>query len=330
MASDAPRLTHGHTIPPTSDADALAEAIATLDRVPTRELQRLGYHLQRRDYYSSLNDIDFLDHNRDLWQGRPMPAGIAWKLDRQLSLLEKIAPYIGELEDVPLDVPAQSRFAKYYWSNDFWRGTDAFVHYALLRHLRPARIVEIGCGWSSLLLARALARNEVDGAKQACVHQIEPYPRRELMSHLPPHWTVDETILQRASLAPIEKLSSGDVLFYDGSHVARTASDVNWFFFEILPRLAAGVVIHLHDIFWPEDYPETWIFDRGQSWNEQYMLQAFLMYNDEFEVLLANAALVAERTTRTRELLEGLSEGVSGGGSVWIRRQVVTAGGPQP
>jgi predicted O-methyltransferase YrrM len=303
----------------TADQGAVANAIATLEQLPPRELQKLGYHFQRRDYYSALNDLEFLAANEDLWQGRAMPAGIDWHLSRQLALLREIAHYIGELADVPSDPPAES-LAGYHWNNDFWRGTDALVHYALLRYLRPSRIVEIGCGWSSLLMARALARNDAERGVPTSVHQIEPYPRRELMRELPSRWTLEETILQRASLVPVEQLGVGDVLFYDGSHVARVASDVNWFFFELLPRISPGVVVHVHDIFWPADYPESWIFDRGQTWNEQYLLQAFLMFNSEFEVLLANAALVAERR-EARELLEALSEPVSGGGSVWIRRR---------
>jgi hypothetical protein len=303
--------------------DGIASAIATLKDLPAREVQRLGYHFQRRDYYSPLNDLEFLDQNRDLWQGRGMPLAIRWNLDEQVALLKSISPYIAELEDVPSEPPQGQPFSEYHWNNDFWRGTDAFVHYALLRHLRPTRVVEIGCGWSSLLLARALERNATDGSAATSVHQIEPYPRRELIDELPRRWTLDETILQRASPSQILELDAGDVLFYDGSHVARSASDVNWFFFEILPRVRHGVVIHLHDIFWPADYPESWIFDRGQTWNEQYVLQAFLMFNSEFEILLANAALVAECAASVGDLLQGLSEPMSGGGSVWIRRRPV-------
>ena len=308
----------GITAPP-ADADPVASAIATLSQVPPAELQRRGYHFQRADYYSALNDIAFLAANRDLWQQRPMPTGIKWQLDAQLELLRCISPYIAELGDVPFEPPPDA--ASYHWNNDFWRGTDALVHYSLLRHLRPTRIVEIGCGWSSLLMARALAMNDHDGSPAKSVHQIEPYPRRELLAQLPASWTMEETLLQRASPASVEALGAGDVLFYDGSHVAKAGSDVNWFFFELLPKLAPGVVVHVHDIFCPADYPETWIFERGQTWNEQYVLQAFLMFNDEFEVLLANAALVSEHRDEVVELLGSTPEEISGGGSVWIRRR---------
>jgi predicted O-methyltransferase YrrM len=302
-----------------STSDPIAEAISTLAKVPLVELQRRGYHFQRRDYYSALNDLDFLATHPDLWQGRSLPRAIHWDLEAQLALIQLIAPYARELHDVPWDALPGS--PTYHWNNDFWRGSDALVQYGLLRHLQPARVVEIGCGWSSLLMARALISNEAGGQSQAEVHQIEPYPRRELMAALPSHWTRDETLLQLAPLERIEQLDAGDFLFYDGSHVARTASDVNWFFFEIVPRLASGVILHLHDIFWPEDYPKSWIFERGQTWNEQYVLQAFLMFNNEFEILAANAALLAERRLEFQTAFQGSGDEVVAGGSVWLRRK---------
>lgn len=298
--------------------DPVAEAIATLERLAPIELQRRGYHLQRRDYYSALNDLDFLAANPDLWHDRPLPAGVRWDLDGQLAFVREIAPYAGELSDVPWDAPAGPPV--YYWNNDFWRGLDALVHYGLLRRLKPRRVIEIGCGWSSLLLARALARNAAEGA-QATVHQIEPYPREDLLAALPGDWTRESTILQRAALAPFQQLRDGDVVFYDGSHVARAGSDVNWFFFEVVPRLADGVVVHVHDVYWPTDYPDHWIFERAQTWNEQYVLQAFLMYNDSFELIVANSAVRAAHREELEGLYAGSRDGIGGGGSVWLRRR---------
>ncbi len=307
----------------TSDSqpeqDEIDRAINILVKVSPRDIQKRGFHFQPRDYYSPLNDLDFLAANRDLWNDRPLPAGIDWDLDKQLALLGGIAHYAYELRDVPFNASTETPIS-YYWNNNFWRGLDAFVHYALLRHLKPRRVVEIGCGWSSLLLKRAVCSTELRDGIRASVHQIEPYPRPEIMSVLPTHWTREETTLQRATLANVEMLKEGDVLFYDGSHVARVASDVNWFFFEVLPRTAPGVVIHVHDIFWPADYPETWIFERGQTWNEQYVLQAFLMYNRDFELILANAAIVNQHRSELSGMFGVLADNLGGGGSVWFKR----------
>lgn len=305
--------------PSDKQPDEIDAAIALLLDVPPLDIQQRGYHLQRLDYYSPLNDIQFLTDNPDLWKDRALPAGIRWDLDKQLDFLGGIAGHAQELRDVPVERPAGT-LKSYYWNNDFWRGIDAFVHYSLLRQVKPKRVVEIGCGWSSLLLMRALRSTEIQDGIRASVHQVEPYPRLDIINCLPDHWTLDETILQRADFASIEALREGDVLFYDGSHVARVASDVNWFFFEVLPRLAPGVFVHLHDIFWPADYPESWIFERGQTWNEQYLLQAFLMYNSEFRIVLANAALIKHYQSELWKMFSGIGDDLGGGGSVWLRR----------
>ncbi|HEY1854823.1 MAG TPA: class I SAM-dependent methyltransferase [Solirubrobacterales bacterium] len=301
-----------------SDVDPVDRAIATLRETPIAEIQQRGYHFQPRDYYSALNDLSFLEQNSDLWHHRGMPAAVDWNLDGQLELLRQIAPLIGELEDIPDEMAPGD--PSYHWRNDFWSGPDAGIHYGMLRNAKPRRVVEIGCGWSSLLMARALARNEAEGAPQTAVDQIEPYARKELLRALPEHWDLHEAMLQRAPLEPFERLGAGDVCFYDGSHVARAGSDVNWFFFEVVPRLAPGVLLHVHDIFWPSDYPDQWIFERGQTWNEQYVLQAFLMYNREFEPLACTSALVAAFPEEVQRLLVFLPT-VHGGGSVWLRRR---------
>ena len=87
----------------------------------------------------------------------------------------------------------------------------------------------------------------------------------------------------------------------------------------MLPRLKPGVIVHLHDVFWPHDYPAEWIFERGQTWNEQYVLQAFLMYNSEFKHLLSSHPLMAHDYAQVLELIGGITP-VIGGGSFWMRR----------
>jgi hypothetical protein len=151
--------------------------------------------------------------------------------------------------------------------------------------LQPKRVVEVGIGVSSLLLARALAANEQD----CNVTLIDPGPPWHVLGELPDTWRVEPSILQNVDPEAFARLEPGDILFYDGSHCLRTASDVNWMFFEVLPRVQPGVWIHIHDVHWPRDYAETWIFDEGLSWNEQYFVQAFLMHNRNYCPRLASA-----------------------------------------
>lgn len=304
--------------PDPRPSPSIDQAIEVLAKASTREVQDRGYHFQPRDYYSALNDLAFLDENADLWHGRPLPAGVKWDLDAQLEEVRGLSPYLAELAAVPMDPPPGP--PAYHWDNAFWRGADALVHYGLLRKVKPRRVVEVGAGWSSLLMADALRRNEEEGAKPAEVTQIEPYPRQELLSALPEHWVLHDVILQRADPALFDALEAGDVCFYDGSHVARAGSDVVWFFFEVLPRLNPGVLVQIHDIFWPSDYPDEWIFERGQTWNEQYVLQAFLMHNDAFEVVVCNSMLFQLRRDAIEELYHGLPETQHSGVSVWLKK----------
>jgi hypothetical protein len=284
------------------------EAIEALRSVPFEEIQRRGWHFQPNHFYWPLNDVAFLRENSGLWHDRGLPRGIAWDLDDQLELARKVHAYLPELEDVP-DLPQEGR-ARFVWQNNAFSGADAIVYYGLVRDRQPSRVVEVGSGWSSLLLARAVERNQ-----QSCqVTIVEPFPNEWLFEALPSDWEVHRAIIQHADLAVFERLGPGDVCFYDGSHCVRTGADVNWFLFEVLPRLAPGVLVHLHDIFFPDDYHDDWIFNEGLSWNEQYILQAFLMHNDAYRVRIANHMLWTERPNNLAELY-GMD-----GGSIWLEK----------
>jgi hypothetical protein len=173
-------------------------------------------------------------------------------------------------------------------------------------------VVEIGAGWSSLVLKRALAANAVECE----VVLVEPHPSASVLGRLPDDWRLLPQILQHVDLELWDTLAAGDVLFYDGSHCVHTGSDVSWFFFEVLPRLRPGVWVHVHDIHWPADYPPEWVLDEALSWNEQYLLQAFLMHNRDYAVRLA-ASLFA---TEYADVAERLFPAFPVGGSVWLEK----------
>ena len=304
---DAPAETSGEGLG-TWTSRRIDEAIEALRGVPFEEIQRRGWHFQPNHFYWPLNDVAFLRENLGLWHDRGLPQGVAWDLDGQLELASRVHAYLPELEDVP-DLPAEGR-ARFVWQNNAFSGADAVVYYGLVRDLQPRRVVEVGSGWSSLLLARAVQRNE----RRCEVTIVEPFPNEWLFEALPPEWEVHRAIIQHADLAIFERLGPGDVCFYDGSHCVRTGADVNWFLFEVLPRLAPGVLVHLHDIFFPDDYHDEWIFNEGLSWNEQYVLQAFLMHNDAYRIRIANHMLWKERAHELSELYN------MDGGSIWLEK----------
>ena len=291
----------------------LQAAIEILKKYSFLDIQKAGYHFQRNDFYSPLNDCDFLENNKDLWKDRPPVSEIDWNIDGQWEAAKKISRYVEELRDVPEN--HQPGAIEYCWNNPFYNNADALVYYGLLRDLKPRRVVETGCGFSSLLMLRALKRNQ----SPCQVTLVEPYPNPALFELFPEDLKHYRCPLQHAPLEIFESLQSGDFCFYDGSHCAKAASDVNWFFFEVLPRLAPGIVIHLHDIFIPDDYPDPWIFERGQTWNEQYVLQAFLMNNNKYEILMANRFLWKTNAKFLEELYRGVQP--PWGCSFWMRKR---------
>jgi len=289
------------------EIDAGLELLADM---PFEELQERGWNVQPNHWCWPLNDVPFLRRYPELWGGREIPRGVDWDLDGQVELIRRLGGYAPELADAPVGPEHQP--GEFVWENGAFGVADVYAYYGLLRDLKPRHVVEVGAGASSLVLARALKASGSD----AEVTLIEPGPRWQVLGELPQGWQLVETIVQQADLKLFDPLAEGDVLFYDGSHCAETGGDVNWMFFEVLPRLAPGVWIHFHDIFWPLDYPAPWVLHEGLTWNEQYLLQAFLMHNDAYRVRLVMSMLTGERPQVLAELFPGRAHGVS----VWIEK----------
>jgi predicted O-methyltransferase YrrM len=293
------------------------DALGYLRTVPFQDLQARGWHLQPNHYYWPLNDVQFLRDHPELWHDRPLPAGIDWDFDGQVAFARELSAVYGELADVAERPAAVDMSSEITLINGSFSGADACAYYGVVRTRQPRRVVEVGGGWSTIFLAHALARND----EPATVTVIEPEPDPRLLARVPKDWDVQKSLLQFADLTAFERLQAGDVCFYDGSHVARTGSDVNWFFFEVLPRLAPGVLIHVHDIYWPDDYHDQWVYGDGLSWNEQYVLQAFLMHNQAYRVRLANHLLCRLRAQDVRAIYPAWPDG----GSVWLEKTATTA-----
>jgi hypothetical protein len=285
-------------------------ALEVLKSVPFEELQRRGWHVQPNHSNWPLNDVPFLREHPEIWLRRVLPAEVNWDLDGQLELLEQIAPFVDDLSDVRKG-PAR-RPGELVWDNQTFPRDDVAAYYGIVRRLQPRRVLEVGAGWSSLVLARALAAND----RPCDVTLIEPEPNRSVLGELPTGWNAIESIVQFVDLSIFETLEPGDVLFYDGSHCVRTGSDVNWMFFEVLPRVPPGVWIHIHDLMWPYEYSPNWVLDDGITWNEQFLVQAFLMGNTEYRVHLAVRMISAVRRAEVAELLPKGDPG----GSLWLEK----------
>ncbi len=152
------------------------------------------------------------------------------------------------------------------WDQDWFPRADGAAAYTLVRHLRPARIVEVGSGHSTRFLMRAVVDEDFSCAFTA----IDPAPRAAIDA-LP--LTLERKPLQQAGVAPFAALKSGDVLFIDSSHILMPGTDVDLLFNRVLPRLPAGVFVHIHDILLPDDYPESWAW---RGYNEQLAVATLL------------------------------------------------------
>lgn len=209
-----------------------------------------------------------------------------------------------------MDVPD----LRFHEDNGQFGRADARTAFCLLNKLRPRRIIEVGSGYSTLLMTDVNARFLGGDTSITCV---EPHPR-SFMHTLRDAGKI-ELVQKRAQEIPgalFDSLVDGDLLFIDSSHVSKTGSDVNRLFLNMLPRLAGGVHVHVHDIFLSTDYPKDWVIEFGFSWNEQYLLQALLLGSHQFEVIYGGSLARAFH----REALVGFHGRMMHGSSFWMRK----------
>jgi predicted O-methyltransferase YrrM len=235
-------------------------------------------------------------------------AAVDLRAEKQLTLAAELAPMWAEL-------PQDRR-----WSgdarNDQFALADAAVYSAMLRMLRPQRVVEVGSGYSS---AVALDARDAFGLTMALTF-IEPYPDRlERLLTPADHETatIRREMVQDTPLEVFEALAPGDVLFIDSTHVVKAGSDVEHLLFRVLPSLPVGVVVHIHDMFWPWQYPNGWL-RAHRDWNELSAVHAFLAYNASWELVLFSDWLWAEHPELVARHLPGASR--QRPGSLWMRR----------
>jgi predicted O-methyltransferase YrrM len=199
----------------------------------------------------------------------------------------------------------------YYGNNDQFAIPCAYPVYAFMRLLRPRRIIEIGSGYSTAIMVDT---NRVFLDNHTKITCIEPYPERLLRNwgnHISDYITLYDDFFQNINPMLFDSLSAGDICFIDSSHVGKLNSDVLKIIFELLPRLASGVIIHFHDIPYPFEYYDHWLRE-NRAWNEAYILRAFLQYNNEFEIIYWGSCLV--------HCADSIPDGDLGG-SIWLRKK---------
>jgi len=262
----------------------LSACILKIVRVPSIELMpfskwafdKIGVFPIKKHYYEPY--IDVRETKKALTRDRDIP-GIDWNDKEQLKILDRFE-YNVELLKIPFSPTANKEF--FYENTSFGPG-DAEYLYNMIRLFRPKRIVEIGCGNSTLMAVNATRKNKTEDSDYCCDHVcIEPFEQPWLEQ------TGLRVIRNKIEdVDPIVSLEADDLLFIDSSHLVRPGGDVVTAYLELLPRLQSGVIVHVHDIFSPRDYPADWLLNKRLFLNEQYIVEAFLTCNHEFRVIAA-------------------------------------------
>ncbi len=264
-------------------------------------------------YYSPVPDMEDIRRQADRIYGKPDHLdGLDLNEDAQLELFKTLAPLANDVAFNADPEPGQ----RYYTNNPSYGTGDAAILQAFLRHLRPRRYLEVGSGWTTAL---ALDTNDRWLDKRMRITCIEPYPI-DLSKLLRPTDDIEviASPVQDVALDRFEELESGDLLFIDCSHVVKTGSDAHHLITRVLPAVPVGVYIHIHDIFWPFEYPQDWI-EEGRAWSEAYLLHAFLTFNPAFEIVLFNDWMTRTHHDLMASAVPALSPGA--GGAIWLRRR---------
>ena len=303
--------------------DFLANSIVTIGSKRARILQdpryfefweKNGFHITPNSFYYPIPDTR--DLKDDLWDQCSEMVGVDLNESGQIALLKlfaanfraEYAQFPGEKTDVP---------HQYFLNNPFFVSVDGEILYCMIRHFKPRRIFEIGSGNSTYLAAQAICQNETEGSSCELV-AFEPYPNDVLKGGFPGLSRLVETRIENASLSEFASLEANDILFVDSSHSLKIGSDVQCEFLEIIPRLHKGVIIHVHDIFLPAEYPKEWVLKDLKFYNEQYLLQAFLAFNDSFEVLWAGSFMHLKHPQHLQAAFDSYDGGWPG--SFWMRK----------
>ncbi len=281
----------------------------------SRVARRLGHELIPADrydlvpsgYYSVVTKPGAVPD--EVWTRRSPMRGIDFETGRQLAWAqEHLAGAVREWDD--------QRPGGWVTSNGYFESVDTEILFAVVRSRGPARVVELGSGFSSLVIGAACAANSADGIITDYV-AYDPYPREVVAAGVPGMRHLDRTRAQDLPDEVFLQLTSGDVLFVDTSHTVGPGRDVNHIVLDVLPLLAPGVIVHFHDILLPGEYHQGWV-ENGWHWAEAYLVQAYLSGNQEYAVRWSSAGVWTDHLDALRALVPSLRDHRPS--SLWIER----------
>ena len=261
-------------------------------------------------YYDPLFDY------RRLPKDRARTTYVEMNADVQIKFVSTFN-YSEELRAFPLDRVDDP--VRYYLRNGSFEAGDAELYYSIVRKTKPRRIIEVGSGFSTRVAMEAISRNRQEDNNYTCsVTCIEPYEMPWLSK-------LDVQLVRKKvedmDLSIFQELETGDILFIDSSHMIRPGGDVTFEILNILPSVKKGVLVHFHDIFTPADYPVDWLKHSFRFWNEQYLLEAFLTGNNNFEVTCALNFLATHHWKQIEHAFPLMAMAtIKQPGSIWLRK----------
>ena len=256
---------------------------------------RLGIHVVPVHYYTPLASPRDLKKSKEIWAKKSSLPGIAIDLDEQAGNLKKIClPFQDEYLGNQIYLEAiNGQYGPGYGY------IEAQAFHGVLRQSKPKRVIEVGSGVSTYCALQALKKNKEEKGVDFSITCIEPYPSDALKAHAEIKLISD--FVQKVSAETFLVLESNDILFVDSSHTVKPGGDVNYLFLEIFPRLKPGVIVHVHDIYLPYDYPRT-VLDSYLQWMETSLLRAFLINNQKVRIIFCLSQLHYDRKEVLREV----------------------------
>jgi len=310
-------------LPPPPEKQISATVLSRVVRVLHRYLgggrvtksffNAAGLHVLPANFYSTVPSVDEVNESfEQLGEEVPYLDPEVFDADEMVAFLDQIDRYGAEF-DMPKTSPTVPNLGDFYWDNGAFSFSDALAYYSIIRDRKPNRIIEVGCGFSTLVAAEALARNGT--GELICV---EPYPMPFLRDH-PGISELVETPVQ--SLPPgwfDERLEDGDIFFIDSTHTVKIGSDCLHLYLRVLPALRSKLLVHAHDIFLPFGFPPEWALDLHCYWTEQYLLMAFLVQNPLWKVRFGSYYHHILNPERLDSFMRGKCE--RGGSSFWFEK----------
>ena len=279
--------------------------------------QRLGLHVTPVDYYQPIPDTRELDLSEP--GGEAVLEGLELDLPGQLEMLRRLRDdFQAEYQQIPRN-SASGAFNGFFVENGAFGPVDAEILYCMVRDRKPSRMVEIGRGFSTLLSASALQANAANGSEQATFVSIDP-TATDAAPAPPVTWHALKNELNACRLTPSTRWTAMTSCSSTPVTSCGSGGDVVFAILEVLPRLRPGVAVHFHDIFLPNDYPPEWLTRLRRFWSEQYLLQAFLLFNGSFRVLWAGSCMHLRHRDELTRAFDSYDPRRHWPGSFWIER----------